>query len=90
MLMQNCGGIEVAKIEFYVDIFTALFQVGYKKAKGKGICNLSYIWVLSTKHWFAPHLPTNWFNICEISHRLERETKCSLYGCGNLSLVDAF
>ena len=26
----------------------------------------------------------------EISHRLERGTKYSLYGCGNLSLVDAF
>ena len=27
---------------------------------------------------------------CEISHRLERGTKLSLQGCGNLSLVDAF
>ena len=27
---------------------------------------------------------------CEIPHRLERGTKHSLQGCGNLSLVDAF
>ena len=27
---------------------------------------------------------------CEISHLLERGTKHSLYGCGKLSLVDAF
>ena len=27
---------------------------------------------------------------CEITHWLEKETKHSLYGCGNLSLVDTF
>ena len=27
---------------------------------------------------------------CEISHRLEKRTKHSLQGCGNLSLAEAF
>ena len=27
---------------------------------------------------------------CEVPHRLERGTKHSLLGCGNLSLADAF
>ena len=27
---------------------------------------------------------------CEIPHRVERRTKHSLYGCGNLSLTDVF